>query len=64
MLGNQLGLKTALAIPGDLDGQSAKVAFQGLLALAVAGIAVGIRHRLVLAVAQVLSHLGIERTLD
>jgi len=39
-------------------------AFQGLLALAVSLIAVGIRHRLVLAVAQMLGHLSIKRALD
>jgi hypothetical protein len=53
-----------MAVTGDVDGQLAKVAFEGLFAFAFAGVACGIGHAGVLGVAQVLGHLGLQSTLD
>jgi len=41
MLGDQLGLKAAIAVTRHLDGQLTELAFEGLLAVAVTG---GCRH--------------------
>ena len=40
VLGDDLGLKAAQAIPRDFYGQLAKVSLEGFLALAVAGAAI------------------------
>ena len=64
MLRDQLRLEASLPVAGNLDRQLAKITLQRLLALAVAGVAGGVGHRLVLAMSQVLGHLRIERTLD
>lgn len=53
-----------MAIAGDLNGQFAEVALEGLPALAVAGVASGIGHRLVAFMAQVLSQLSVQGSLD
>ena len=42
VLGNELRLKAAVAVAGYLDGQFAEITLEGLLALAVAGIANGV----------------------
>lgn len=53
-----------MAVAGDLNGQFAEVALEGLPALAVAGVASGIGHRLVAFMAQVLSQLSVQGSLD
>src|SRR5574340_1621971 len=64
VLGDQQRLEGAVAVAGNFDGQFAKLALEGLPALAVAGIASGVGHGLVPGVAQMLGHFGIERLLD
>jgi len=44
VLGHDLRLKAGLAVTGYVNGQLAKVAFEGLFAFAVAGIASGIGY--------------------
>ena len=44
VLGDELGLEAAMAVAGHLDGQFAEIALEGLLALAVAGVAAGVGH--------------------
>ena len=46
VLGDELGLEAAMAVAGHLDGQFAEIALEGLLALAVAGVAAGVGHSL------------------
>jgi hypothetical protein len=53
-----------MAVTGDVDGQIAKVSFEGLFAFAVAGVASGVGQPGVLGVAHVLCHLGLQGTLD
>ena len=44
VLGDELGLEAAMAVAGHLDGQFAEIALEGLLALAVSGVAAGVGH--------------------
>ncbi|MCY1559959.1 hypothetical protein D9M68_970450 [compost metagenome] len=53
-----------MPITRHLDGQLAELALELLATEAVAGIASRIADRLMLVVAQVVSQLGIQRTLD
>ena len=64
VLRDQLWLEGAMAVTRNFDGQFAELALQGLLALAVAGIAGRILHRLILAMAEVVGHLRFQRLLD
>jgi len=64
VLGDDLWLKTTVAVTGHFNRHLAELAFEGLLALAVAGVAGGIGYRLVAGVAKVFGHLGFQRTLD
>ncbi|KXB32585.1 hypothetical protein AT959_02580 [Dechloromonas denitrificans] len=64
VLRNQLRLERAVAITGNLNGQFAELTLQGLPALAVAGVAGRILHRLILAMAEVVGHLRFQRLLD
>ena len=64
VLGHDLRLKAGVPITGDINGQLAKVAFEGLFAFAVAGVASGVGHAGVFGVAQVLGHLGLQGPLD
>ena len=64
VLGHDLRLKAGVAVTWDIDGQLAKVAFEGLFAFAVAGVASGIGHVGIFGVAQVLGHLGFQGALD
>ncbi len=64
MLGNDLWLKVALAVAGNLDWQVAEIAFQRFPALAVTRIAGGVGHRLMLVVAQVRGHFHLQGALD
>src|SRR5690606_30101530 len=62
-----LSLRDALpimAVAWHFDGQFAELALEGLLALAVAGVASGVGHRLVAFMAQVLSQLSVQGSLD
>jgi hypothetical protein len=63
VLGHDLRLKAGVAITGDINGQLAKVAFEGLFAFAVAGIASGVGHAGIFGVTQVLGHLGFQSAL-
>ncbi len=63
VLRNELWLKAAMPIPRDLDGQLTEFAFERLLALAVPGIATCINDGLILIVAQVVGHFGVQRLL-
>ena len=60
VLGDDLWLKAAMPIPGDFYRQLAKVALESFLALAVAGVASRIGNRVVLGVAQMFCHLGLQ----
>jgi hypothetical protein len=60
----ELWFEGAVAVSGYLNGQLAKFALEGLLALAVAGVAGTILDRFVLAVAEVIGHFGFEGFLD
>ena len=53
-----------MAFAGHFDGQFAELALEGLLALAVAGVASGVGHCLVAFMAQVLSQLSVQSSLD
>ena len=64
VLGDELRLEAAMAVAWHFDGQFAELALEGLLALAVAGVASGVGHRLVAFMAQVLSQLGVQGSLD
>src|SRR5574340_194211 len=64
MLRDQLRLKRTLAIARNLNRQFPKLALEGLLALAIAGIAGLVLHRLVLAVTQMLGHLRLQGAFD
>ena len=44
VLGDELGLEAAVTVAGYFDGQLAELALEGLLALAVAGVAAGVGH--------------------
>jgi len=61
VLGDELGLKAAVAVTGHFDGKLAKLALEGLLALAVAGVAAGVGHGLMALVAEVLGQLCVQR---
>ena len=61
---DELGLEAAMAVARHLDGQLAEIALEGLPALAVAGVASGVGHRLVAFMAQVLSQLSVQSSLD
>ncbi len=63
MLGDELRLEGAVPMAGNLDRQFAEAPFQRLPAFAVAGVAGRIGDRLMLGVAQVLGHLGLQRRL-
>jgi len=54
-----LRLKAALPVPGDINGQLTELAFERLLAFAIAGIATWVGDRCVLVMPKVLGHLGI-----
>jgi len=58
-IGYQLRLKAALPVPGDINGQLTELAFERLLAFAIAGIATWVGDRCVLVMPKVLGHLGI-----
>ena len=60
MLGNQLRLEGALAVSGHLNRQFVKLTLQGLPALAVAGVSGQILDRLILAMTEVIGHLGFQ----
>ena len=60
MFGDELWLEAAIAISGNLDGQGAKIALEGLGAAAVTRIAVRVGNRFMLAVAQVLCQFGLQ----
>jgi hypothetical protein len=64
VLGHDLRLKAGMSVTGDINGQLAKVAFEGLFAFAVTGIASGISHAGILGVPQVLGHLRFQSALD
>ena len=64
VLGDELRLEAAMAVAWHFDGQFAELALEGLLALAVAGVASGVGHRLVAFMAQVLSQLSVQGSLD
>jgi len=64
VLGNDLRLKAAISISGDVDGQLAKLAFEGFLALVDAGVTAGIGDWLVLVVPQLFRDLSFEGTFD
>ena len=64
VLGDELGLEAAVTVAGHLDGQLAEIALEGLPALAVAGVATGVGNRLVAFMAQVLSQLSVQSSLD
>ena len=53
-----------MAVAWHFDGQLAKLPLEGLLALAVSGVAGGVGHRFVAFMAQVLSQLGVQGSLD
>ena len=63
MLGDELGLKAAVAVAWHFDGQFAEIALEGLLALAVAGVAAGVGHGFMALVAQVFGQFGVQRLL-
>ena len=63
MLGDELGLKAAVAVAWHFDGKLAELALEGLLALAVAGVTAGIGHGLVAFVTQVFGQFGVQRLL-
>jgi hypothetical protein len=60
VLGNDLWLKAAVTIPRDFYEQFTKVAFEGLLALAVTGVVSRGGNGVVLGVAQVFGHLRLQ----
>ncbi|MPN06914.1 hypothetical protein SDC9_154171 [bioreactor metagenome] len=64
VLGDELGLEAAVTVARHLDGQLAEIALEGLLALAVAGVASRVGHSLVAFMAQVLSQLSVQSSLD
>jgi hypothetical protein len=64
VLGHDLRLKAGVAVTGDVYGQLAKVALEGLFAFAVASVASGVGHAGVLGVAQVLGHFGFQSALE
>jgi hypothetical protein len=64
VLRDQLRLERAVAVTRNINRQFAELALQGLLALAIAGIAGGVLYRLILAMAKVVSHLRFQRLLD
>ena len=64
VLGDQLRLEGAVPVAGNFNRQMAEVAFERLLALAVAGVASSVGDQFVLAVAEMLGQFGIERLLD
>lgn len=53
-----------MSVTGDVNGQLTKVAFEGLFAFAVTGIASGVGHAGILSVPQVLGHLDFQSTLN
>ena len=59
MFGDQLRLKTALPVQGNIYGQLTKLALECLLAFAIAGIATGVGDGCVLVMPKELGHLGI-----
>lgn len=60
VLWHDLRAKAGVPVMRDVDEQLAKVAFKGLLAFAVAGVASGVGQAGVLGVSQVLGHLGFQ----
>src|SRR5690606_12934758 len=64
VLGDDLRLETAVAVTGHFNRHLTELAFERLLALAVAGVAGGIGYRLVAGVAKVFGHLRVQRSLD
>ena len=63
-LGMSWGSEAAMTVARHLDGQLAEIALEGLPALAVAGVASRVGHRLVAFMAQVLSQLSVQSSLD
>ena len=63
VLGDELRLEAAVAVSGHLDRQFAEIAYEGLLAFAVAGVATGVGNCLVALVTQVFGQLGVQRLL-
>ena len=64
VLGDDLGLKAAMAVARDFYGQLTEFALEGLAAFAVAGVASSVDYAVVFGVAQVLGHLGMQGALD
>ena len=64
VFGDELRLEAAVAVARHLDGQLAKIALEGLLALAVAGVAAGVGHGFVALVPQVLGQFRVQRSFD
>ena len=64
MLADQQGLERGGAVAWNFNGQLTKVALERLLAVAIAGVARLVGNQLVLAVAQVVRHLGLQCPLD
>lgn len=64
MLNDRLWLKAAVPIPGDINGQFPKSAPERLLALAITDVATRINDGLILVVAKVAVHFGIQGLLD
>ena len=59
-LGDNLGFERAGAVAGDFNGQFTEVTLEGFLAASVAGVASLVGHHLVLAVAEVIGHFGLQ----
>ena len=57
---DELGLEAAMAVAWYHYGWFAEIALESLLALAVAGVASGVGHRLVAFMAQVLDQLSVQ----
>lgn len=64
MFGDDLRLKTAVAIARNLDRQFAEVALERFLALAVAGIACGIHNGIMHGMPKVFGHFSFQGPFD
>lgn len=64
MLGNDLWLKTAFTVTGDLDRQFSEFTFQGLTAFTISGIASGIGYSFVLIVTKMLGYFCLQGTFN
>jgi len=64
VLGDQLRLECAMPVTRNFAWQFAELALQSLSASAISRVAGRILDRLTLAMAKVLAHLGLQRSLD